>query len=236
MKKIIVLSLVLLTCAGIIAIRQLRASKAPQQAIKTLTNASNVEITKLNINGNSAEFKLLNHTNEKLTAVTVSSGINQTTMDISFFNRNIEPNRSMFVNLEVGKPIVLEAVIYESGKAEGNEAFVQKILDAREGHRIAMEMIVQAAGGNLSMQSLKVALTNVQLNEGAFRSRSVWYGANAARNRLASMLSRIESEKDSRIMQQELIFVVEWMKSQSKKGESMNEKTTDRRRFPNRAR
>lgn len=214
MKIVIVASLVLLCLAGLIKATKQKAS-VPSSA-QLVTKVPTLQVSNLKVADDVATFKLINYSNEQLTGISVASGRHRITADSSYVDGTIPSTKAYLINLDGAQPLTIEAAIYASGKSEGDQAAIQSIMDTREGHRIGIGKILADANHGLSIADVKAAASAFSAKEEDFKSPSVRFGANEARDQVLERLARIEALTEQEKIDRHTREFHQWMKARAK--------------------
>jgi hypothetical protein len=92
----------------------------------------------------------------------------------------------------VAQPLTVDAVVYKSGKAEGNTSTIEKIENTRKGYKAGMQMILQEMKSERSVAVLKSAISGRLITEDRFPSTSAYFGADDTRQDALSKLAETE--------------------------------------------
>jgi hypothetical protein len=203
MKVVIAIALCLFCVAGFIAVTKRKsatteASKAPQ-TVEVVNNVSAVKIENLSVTDGLATFNVVNVSDEPLTAVVIHSGRFRVVSDGSYWDKPINGGEKYTISLNIdgANPLTVDALIYQSGRSEGDRVAIEKIENTRSGYKIGIGMIQNAIGNEQSTANLKAAISNLQISKEQFESPQAYDGAKNAREDVLEQLSRIESESQS---------------------------------------
>ncbi|HKQ79349.1 MAG TPA: hypothetical protein VJ810_36985 [Blastocatellia bacterium] len=207
MKIAIGVALFLFCVAGLMIVSKRQKSatieaSAPQE-VRIVNDLNAVQIENLNVsnpNGAApfATFNVVNASSEPLTALVLHCGKYQIMTDPARFGNAIEPGQKVSLTLTIdgAQPLTVDAVLYKSGKAEGNPSAIRRVEDTRKGYRAAIQMIVQEMKVRSSLSDLRAALSNLPIKKDGFTSSSAFFGATDAKQDVLSKLAEIESLTD----------------------------------------
>ena len=202
MKIVIAIALCMFCVAGFIAETKRKsataeASQAPQM-VEVVNHLSAIKIDDISVTDGLATFSVVNVSDEPLTAHVIHSGRYRVVTDGSYWNTPLNPGekRSLSLNIDGAQPLTVDALIHQSGKAEGDRVIIEKIVNTRRGFKIGIEKIQNAIENEQSVADLKAAITNLQITEEQFQSTQAYDGAKFARDSVLDQLSRIESLPD----------------------------------------
>lgn len=161
MKTVISISLFLFCVAGFLVMTKqknaaIQASGHPQ-AVKITNNLSAINIDRLSVSDGFATFEVKNVSGEPLTAVVIHSGRYRAVIEMSHWDNKIDPGekRTLGLNIDGTQPLTVDAVIYQSGKADGNQLDIEKVRNTRQGFKIGLAMIQGIVRDNGQVASIK---------------------------------------------------------------------------------
>jgi hypothetical protein len=222
MKIVIAIALCLFCVAGFIVVTKRKsdtteASQAPQ-TVKVVNNLSAIKIDNISVSDGLATFSVVNVSDEPLTAFVIHSGRYRVVSDVSYGYKLLNPGEkyTLSLNIDGAQPLIVDALIHQSGKSDGDPVAIEKIENTRRGYKIGIEMIQNAIGNEQSVANLKAAISNLQITEEKFQSTQAYDGAKLARDSVLEQLSRIESLPDQVQAADEVRNLNNWMRMHTK--------------------
>lgn len=195
----------------------IEASQAPQ-GVNVVNHLTAVRIDVVSVSNGLATFNVVNISGEPLTAFAIHSGKFGAFVDASPWGRKIDSGEKHGISLTLdgAQPLTVDAVVYQSGRAEGDRISIEKIENTRKGYRIASGMILGAAANEQSIANLRAAISALPITEGALQPASVYFGANDARNYVLHVLTDVESLRDQAQADGKMRELMNWLKAKAR--------------------